>query len=214
MAIYAEQNSTPRELIEPGLHVARCYKMIEVGTVQEEMVINGRKEVKTLKKVRIGWEFPEMLKVFDEKKGPQPLVIDNEYTLSMGSKANIRKMMESWRGKPYTDQEAVKVDITKMLTQPCMINLTHKQATSGKVYEQISSVVQMPKSMVCPPQVNPTFNLSYDTWNQDMFDGLPEFIKNKMQTSLEYKKMFNNTPDTLSNMGSSVGDVEDDDLPF
>lgn len=220
MAIYAEQNSTPREPIEAGLHLARCYKMIEVGTVKESMIINGKPTEKILKKVRIGWEFPKLMKVFKEEKGPQPLVYDNEYTLSMGDKANLRKMLESWRGKPYSDEEAVKVDITKLLGQPCMINLTHKKAQNGKTYEQIASVVPVPKEMSCPPQINPTYQLDYDDhWDKAKFDELPDFIKNKMVGSLEYVAMTNPHQD-VNDFGEpfdgNPGDVNDlvDDLPF
>jgi len=52
MAINATSNgSVTRELIPTGNYIARCYKMIEIGTVDE--VILGEK--KTLHKVRIGW---------------------------------------------------------------------------------------------------------------------------------------------------------------
>lgn len=217
MAIFAEQNSTTREPIEAGLHLARCYKMLEVGTVQENMVINGKPTIKTLKKVRIGWEFPELTKVFDEAKGPQPLVLDNEYTLSMGDKANLRKMLESWRGAPYTDEQAVRVDITKLLGQPCMINLTHKKAQNGKTYEVIASVVPVPKQMTCPPQVNPTVQLSYDdNWNQQLFESLPAFITDKMKTSVEYQAKFNPEQAFIDDKGQPVfaGGSDVDDLPF
>lgn len=226
MSIYAEQNSTPREPIEAGVHLARCYKMIFLGTVQENMVINGKPTVKTLKKVRIGWEFPELLKVFKEEKGPQPLVYEQEFTLSMGDKANLRKMLESWRGRPYTDEEAVKVDITKLLGQPCMINLTHKKSQNGKIYEQLASVIPVPKQMTCPLQINSDFELNYtDSWSKERFDSLPAFITDKMKSSMEYQQMINPHQDEfvdehgqpkdnfLAEM--NAGNVDDSDsLPF
>lgn len=221
MAIYAEKNSTQREPIEAGLHLARCYKMILIGTVQENMVINGKATIKTLKKVRIGWEFPEMLKVFKEENGEQPLVIEQEFTVSMGDKANLRKMLESWRGKPYTDEEAERVDITKLLGQPCMINLTHKKAQNGNVYEQIASVVPVPKQMKCPPQINPNYELNYDeAWDEKKFEALPDFIKDKMKTSAEYKALKNpQNNEFITDSGQPVEgydpNVEQlDDLPF
>jgi hypothetical protein len=220
MAIYAEKSGQIREPIEAGLHLARCYKMIFVGTVQESMVINGKPTVKTLKKVRVGWEFPEMKKVFKEEKGEQPLVLEQEFTLSMGDKANLRKMLESWRGAPYTDEQAEKVDITKLLGQPCMINLTHKKSQNGSVYEQIASVVPVPKQMKCPPQINPNYELNYDeAWSQEKFDALPDFIKDKMKTSVEYKAFINKESNTfIDERGQPIQDDPNveiiDDLPF
>lgn len=47
-------------------------------------------------------ELPTELRVFSEKKGEQPLVIDKEYTLSMAEKSNLRKDLKLWRGKEFT----------------------------------------------------------------------------------------------------------------
>lgn len=219
MAIYAEKNSKVHEPIEAGLHLARCYKMIYIGTVDEIMLINGKSTKKTLKKVRIGWEFPEMLKVFKEENGEQPLVLEQEFTLSMGDKANLRKMLESWRGKPYTDEEAEKVDITKVLGQPCMINLTHKKAQNGNTYEQIASVVPVPKQMKCPPQINPSFELNYnEAWDEKKFEALPSFITDKMKTSQEYQVLMNkdnnNFVDAETGLPFSVEEDNSNDPPF
>ena len=54
MAINATNDSKPRELLRHGNYVARCYQMIEIGTVEEEYM----GQMKTQKKVRVGWEFP------------------------------------------------------------------------------------------------------------------------------------------------------------
>src|SRR4051812_29825095 len=52
MAIIA--TAAQRELIPAGNYPARCYQMIQIGTV-EELVMG---ETKVLNKVRIGWELP------------------------------------------------------------------------------------------------------------------------------------------------------------
>jgi hypothetical protein len=184
MAILATTNSTPRELVPAGNYIARCYQMIQVGTVNE--LING--ENKLLQKVRIGWEFPNDLKVFSEEKGPQPIVFNEEYTLSMGEKANLRKMLASWRGKDFSFDEAKSFDITALLGKSCMVNIIHKptKADPTKVYAKIGSVSSVPKGMEVPPQINTTFVLSYDNFSFEKFNSLPDFIKEKMKTSAEF----------------------------
>ena len=122
MAINATNSGTQRELIPAGNYIARCYQMIEIGTVEE--IIIGEK--KTLRKVRIGWELPDELRVFNPEKGEQPCVISQEFTLSMNEKANLRKMLASWRGKDFTEDEARCFDISKLLGVPCMLNIIHK----------------------------------------------------------------------------------------
>lgn len=208
MAINATNSGSPRELVPSGNYIARCYKMIEIGTVQE--VVMG--DTKTLTKVRIGWELPEELKEFDKSKGPQPLVIDQEYTLSMNEKSNLRKMLESWRGKTFTEKEAECFDITKLLGVSCMLNIIHKQSKKGNNYEQISGVTPIPKGIKVPDQINKTFVLSYDSFDQSLFDSLPDFIKTKMQGSLEYAAMKNPHAKTFSDASDITEPI--DDLPF
>ena len=188
MAITAKDNRPPRELIEAGNYIARCYQMIEVGTVIEDY----QGKPKTLTKVRIGWELPTELKVFKEENGEQPRVISNEYTLSMADKATLRKHLEAWRGKTFSEEEAKNFDITKLLGVPCMLNIIHKASKkdASKVYEQISNVSPLMKGMVCPPSINPVFVLSFDEWDVQKFESLPDFIKDKIKTSDEYKAMY------------------------
>lgn len=209
MGIVAKNSGFTRELVPAGNYIARCYKMIEIGTVAE--VVMG--QTKTLHKVRIGWELPTETKVFDQARGEQPLVIDQEYTLSMNEKSNLRKMLESWRGKAFTEKEAEAFDITALLGKPCMLNIIHKQNKSGtNTYEQIAGVTAVVKGMQVPEQVSKTFVLSYDGWNQDLFDSLPEFIRTKMQSSLEYAAMKNPHAKTFSNADDVTEPM--DDLPF
>lgn len=216
MAINATNSGgTPRELIPAGNYYARCYKMIHIGTVEE--IILGEKKI--LNKVRIGWELPTELRVFKEEKGEQPLVIENEYTLSMHEKSNLRKLLASWRGKDFTEKEAESFDITKLLGIQCMLNIIHKPSKKdpSKMYEQIAGVTAVPKGAIVPPQINPTFELNYDEWNEERFQSLPEFIRNKMITSMEYCSMKNPSHNELTNTTDedlSQRKEEDDDLPF
>jgi len=208
--INATNSGVTRELIPAGNYIARCYQMIEIGTVREFVM---GKEM-TLKKVRIGWELPTELKVFKEEKGEQPLVISKEYTLSMNEKANLRKDLKSWRGKDFTEDEAKSFDITKLIGAVCMLNVIHKPKMSDPTsfYEQIAGITPLPKGITAPKQINPTFVLSYDAFNQDKFDSLPDFLKTKIQSSSEYAAMKNPHQKTFVD-ADDVNEVIDD-LPF
>lgn len=210
MPIVATNNSQPRELIPSGNYVARCFSMIELGTVTE----NFMGESKQLRKVRISWELPTETKVFDEKKGPQPLAISQEYTLSMNEKSNLRKMLASWRGKDFTEDEAKAFDITKLLGKPCMLNIIHKpgKADPSKIYEQIAGVTSVPKGFDVPAQVNSTVELYYDKFDADIFNNLPDFIKDKMKGSVEYQAL--QQPQTRHMIGEPDKIGVEDDLPF
>lgn len=184
--------------------------MLEIGTVTE-IIMN---KSQTLRKVRIGWELPNETRIFKEEDGEMPFVISKEYTLSMHEKSNLRKDLKSWRGKDFTEDEVKMFDITKLLGVPCMLNIIHTPSKDGsRLYANIAGVTPMPKGVKCPPQVNDTVELSYDQWDEEEFNKLPDFIKDKMKTSVEYNAMRNPqqahiTEPVLEPIGES------DELPF
>lgn len=208
MAINATSNGPKKEPIPAGNYAARCYQMIHIGTVTE--VILG--ESKVLNKVRIGWELPTEMRVFDEAKGEQPLVISEEFTLSMHEKSKLRKFLASWRGKDFSEEEAKCFDVTKLVGAPCMLNVIHKPSKSdpSTVYANIGSLSPVPKGLKVDPAINPAFILDYDNFMFDKFEILPDFIKTKMKTSIEFAAM--QQPAHMP----TASDLQDplDDLPF
>ncbi len=213
MAIYAtSEPTTPRELIAEGTYLARCYQMIHIGTVKE--TING--DEKTLNKVRIGWELPTELKVFKEENGEQPIVISKEYTLSLHENAHLRKDLKSWRSKDFTEDEARQFDISVLVGVPCMLTITHKKSTNGKVYEEIASISNVVKGTTVPDAITKPLVLEYDNWSEETFNLLPNFIKEKVATSIEYNAM-RDAEQADFNQSDSPNDPNEDTgnpLPF
>lgn len=205
--IYATNSGIKRELIPAGNYVGRCYQMIHIGTVAE--FFNG--EPKNLNKVRIGWELPTERRVFKEENGEQPFVVSKEFTLSMNEKSNLRKMLASWRGKDFSEDEAKKFDITKLLGVPCMINVIHKPKASDPsvIYEQIATVSPVPKGLKVPDQENENMVLSYAQFDWDVFERLPDFLKDKIKSSVEFAAMQN-----PNHVNATNGQETVDDLPF
>lgn len=217
MPITAQNSGKTFELVPAGNHIARCFQMIEIGTLRSEY----QGKVKNLYKVRISWELPNEKKVFDEAKGPQPFSISKEYTLALGDTANLRKDLESWRGKAFNDDEVKAFDITKLLGVPCMLNVIHKKSqTSGNQYSMISGITPMPKGtdgkpMQCPPQINPMFVLSYDDVDWDAkFSTLTKYVKEQIESTPEFQKRLNPSHnDSPPDQGDEPASVTDD-LPF
>jgi len=218
MSINATNTGVKKEIIPSGNYVARCYSMIHVGTSEENIM----GEYKTTNKVRITWELPTELRVFNEEKGEQPMVISQEFNLSMHEKSNLRKFLESWRGQGFSDDEAENFDITKLLGIPCMINIIHKLSTkSGNQYAIISNVSAIPKGMNCPPQINPTFEFNFeDKFSIEVLESFPDFIKDKIKASDEYKKLIAPNSSDIADLPESDSVYNDgenndgSDLPF
>ena len=212
MIVAKSGGSTQRELIPSGTHVARCISMVHVGTVQWEY----QGEVKHSNKVRLTWELPNETKVFKEENVEQPFTIDKEYTLSMHEKSNMRKDLESWRGKAFTEGECENFDITNLLGAVCQVSIVHKKATNGNVYNNVGSVVTLMKGVECPAQVNPSFEFNYDdkfdlTWLREQ----PDFIKDMIQSTPEYKGRIKEleAAEGLKQMDAELSSVVHSDLP-
>ena len=187
--IISESTKTKRELIPSGTHIARCYSMVHIGT--QEFEYQGEK--KKANKIRLTFELPHELRIFDGVE--KPLSIQKEFTLSLHEKSNLRKDLESWRGKSFTPKELANFDITKLIGVPCNVSIIHKETNNGK----------------CPEQFNDSFEFNFtDKFNKDWLDNIcPAWIKEQIEKSIEYKT-------TLLDSYDFEKETEDlsDDLPF
>jgi hypothetical protein len=210
MAINAKRGPT-REPVPAGAFPARCYKIIHYGTIPDTYM----GEQKLTNKIRIDWELPTEMRVFDPEKGEQPLSISKEYTLSMNEKANLCKDLESWRGKQFDDIEAEAFDISSVLGKECLINIAHKTSNAtGNIYAYVASISPMPKGMECPPQINPTFIWDYDeNFDLNILDNLHEFFQKKIRSSEEFGAKID-PPDYEEAPMPTAEDEQFNDLPF
>lgn len=185
------------EPIEAGSYPARVYQMIEMGTVAGYL---GQLQ----NKVRIGFELPTELHVFDEKKGEQPRVISQDYTLSFNEKAKLRKVIEACDPKALgTDEDGFmeEFDVETLIGKPLLITIAQKPKKDGSGnYAFIDNCTRLPKGMSCPAPINPPQVLSYDKWNEEAFEKLPDFIREKIESAEEYKVM--------------KGIIKPEDVPF
>jgi hypothetical protein len=212
MSITAKKPEGDFRRVEPGNYVARCYKMIEIGTVEE--TFNG--ETKRAKKVQLTWELPTEMEVFHEEKGYEPYVVSKTYTLSLHEKSKLRADLESWRGKGFSEAEAQGFDITKLLGVPCMLNIIHRpgKVDPSKTYVEISNVSRMPKGMECPAPLNESVRLEFDDWKPEVFEGLSDYLKEKIQSSDEYKKMNSGSNTPVEGYDPKLAGDLTSDLPF
>lgn len=184
MALTAPTGGNANRQIAPeGMHVARCYQIIDLGTTEQGGSFPGKK-----RKVQFLFELPNELAVFNEDKGEQPYYVRSIYTLSMNEKALLRRDISAWLGKKITDAEASKLDIFKMLGKTCMLNVTH--VTKGdNSYANIMSITPMPKGMSCPEPINEAFVYTPTEHDQETFAKLPQFVQDKIKESDEYIAM-------------------------
>jgi len=185
-----------------GSHLARLYRIIDLGTQKSEYM--GK--VNMLRKVKFFWELHgDDLKTDDGK----PLIQTRNYTLSLGEKASLRKDLESWRGKSFTDDELRGFDLTNLLDKWCMITVQHRES-NGKTYADAVAVTPVPAVVAkagLPEGVNTTLLFDMQKFDQAVFDGLSDGLKNQIMQSSEFQNK-------NRKVHNAIEDDEDLSIPF
>jgi hypothetical protein len=183
-----------------GTHVARCIKIIDIGTQEGEY--QGKKTKRN--QIIVSWELPTELV---EYEGEQvPVTVNRFYTNSLGEKANLRHDLESWRGRALTPEEISRFDLENIVGKPCLLTIVGGENNKTKV----SNVSGLPKGMTCPPQFNESFTFWLDDFDQEKFAGLREGLQKMIKASEEFQHMQNGKADP----DHTKDDDDDDDIPF
>lgn len=172
------------EKCPPGNHLAICYEVLDLGT--QETTYKGEMRKKHM--IWVGWETP--LELMD---GGRPYVIGRRYTLSSNENSALRKDLERWRGKAFTDEEFGSqgtFTIESILGKGCFLNVVHTEK-GDRTYANVEAVAQMPKGTQTPPQVNPSVYLSLDPaeYDSDTFHGLSDRMQETIASSPEFAEL-------------------------
>lgn len=190
-----------------GTHLAVCYRFIDLGT-QETNFLDAAGNKKRARKVLLGWELPDEL-----MDGGKPFVVQQRYTWSMSEKANLRKDLESWRGRAFEEKDFGTFNIKNVLGKPCVLTIVHKEE-GGKVYANIAAVGKPMKGMASPDPVNPVVYFSLEDYSETVYAGLSDGLKAVIAKSPEY---IEHTGGSSAPMADERHDEHDDDpsrIPF
>jgi len=134
----------------------------------------------------IGWELPDVLQVFDEAKGPEPSMISAFYTISLNEKANLRLMLEAWRGRQFTELELQGFDLANLMGVACLLQVVHITNSVGDTRAKIQGVGKLPTVMQVAAQVNPSRLFAFEDSGVEDFDRMPAWIQTKISDGSEY----------------------------
>jgi hypothetical protein len=196
------------------MHLARCYRIIDLGTQKSEY--EGK--VNFLRKIKVVWEVhgtdDDGTPIVTDKG--EPFIITKDYTLSWGEKANLRKDLEAWRGKPFSQDEQRRFDLKNVLDKFCMINVQHKPRRTGDgVYANVVTVTPVPAPLKAsmPKGFNPAQMFTLGEPDMDMFETFGDYLKEQIKQSPEWKALFASSPETKTSKGAD-DDFGDDEIPF
>lgn len=169
----------------PGSYLARCVRLVDLGTQQTEY----QGESKSAHKVLLAFE---VLDTETRRDDGEPFVLSKRYTLSLHEKAALRKELASWRGRDFTPEELKGFDLRNILGKECFISVV--ESTKGdRTYSNIASIMKPPKGMR-PPEGTCNEPLVYWDMSADAPDwaGLnmlhPKLIE-QVEASPEFKRL-------------------------
>lgn len=199
------------KLAPAGNHLARCYRVIDLGTQK----VTWQGVEKASKKVQIVWE----LHGEDSDGVPLntdkgfPLSVQRRFTPSLGAKATLRSILVSWRGRPFTPEELEGFKLQNILGAWCMLTITHENRNE-KTYANVSSVTSVPatiKKMGLPEPVNDLLWFDIDEPDMEVFNSFPDYLKEVIEKSPEWKMR---TGDYDNGFSKVEEDQASDDIPF
>lgn len=164
-----------------GNHLAVCYEVLDLGT--QDTTYKGETKPKHL--IWIGWETP-----MESMEDGRPFVIGRRYTLSSHENSALRRDLESWRGKAFTDEDFGTFPIESIIGKGCFLNVVHSE-NGDRTYANVQAVTGLPKGTAVPEQSNESTYLSLDPedFDPDVYAKLSERMRETIGKSPEFSSL-------------------------
>jgi hypothetical protein len=205
----AKSSGKSADPVPAGVHPAVCYSVVDLGTQDP-----GNPKFKPSRKVMLTWELPYETINVEGKDIPRS--ISCEYTLSIGKKATLRAVLESWRGRQFSPEELEGFDVSKLIGANCQLNVVHKPCVSdpSKVFARIQSIIPLGKGQAKSANVNPSVSFDIPEAGDIVIpETIPEWIAAKIVQSEEYKSRSSSTH-TEASPADPTTDQPGEDVPF
>lgn len=213
MGLHARDKGNGKSIdpVKQGMHQAICYGVYDLGTQFNEVFGNSSHQV------ILQFELPhERIEI--EKDGDKqdfPRAISLMCRLSLHEKSNLRKHLETWRGKTFTKEELKGFNLEKLLGVNCILQVLHK-TKNDRTYANISAIMPLTK---LEKKMTPENQLSFFSFEdvEDIPPNTPEWIVKIIQSSEEWEQIANPGLEEPLQEPEGFGDEsmpEDSDIPF
>lgn len=212
MALIAKEGEGSFTPVPPGMHLARCYRVVDLGTQKSEYLGT----IKHLPKVMLQFEVhgeDEAGKPIVTAKN-EPMTISKNFTLSLAEKATLRKDLQTWRGREFTAEELRGFELKNVLGAWAMISVIKTTGNNGKEYTNIAAIMQVPpqvKKVGLPEGHNKLGIFSIEEPDMEIFGTFSDGLKAKIESSPEWQARSGSAPKAE---GGGAFDDLDDDIPF
>ena len=180
MAFTLTENTSSADFETPpeGVFPARCFRLIDLGTVQGEW----QGKATHSRKVLVSFEL-----LGDERMADgRPFSVSRRFTLSLSEKSALRAFAQQWRGKPFTPAELQGgFSLHKLLGAPALLTVAHAEK-AGRTYANIVGVSALPKGYPCPPGENAPLAFDLDEPDEAVLDSLGQGLQGVIRQSPEW----------------------------
>lgn len=182
MGLVASGTKIVRELLDNGVYQAVCYGLYDIGHQFDE------KYQKHVHKCLILWEIPEKRIVIEREgvKKDYPYTLSKKYTVSLNDKSNLKKDLETWRGRTFGEQETAGFDISAVLGVNCLLQVMING--TDKKYNSITAILPLHKGLAPLEPENKIQNFSLKD-NDEIPEGTPDWIRGLIEKSREYTEL-------------------------
>ena len=170
-----------------GTYPARLVLVVDLG-MQPQRPYKGQ-DKPPANKILLTYEFVDefMLDEDGQEMADKPRWLSEEMVLY---NLEAEKAKSTLRYNVFDPNNIHKGDFGNLVNTPCNITVVHNPKSSGGgVWENIAGVSEMRiKDMKkCPPLVNDPLVLDLDEPDMNVFEALPNWIKKKIVSNLEFK---------------------------
>lgn len=200
--------------VPPGMHLARCYRIIDLGTQKSEYMGQTRYLPKVMIQFEVHGEDDQGNPLVTPKG--EPMAISKNYTASLSEKATLRVDLKNWRGRDFTPEELKGFELKNILDKWAMITVTRSPGKDGKEYTNIGAVMPVPaniKKAGLPAGFNEPVIFSIETPDMELFQTFSDGIKNKIMASPEWQERSGGVTEGIPSAMNNIAKL-DDDIPF
>jgi hypothetical protein len=237
LTISSEGSADNLPKLAKGTYLGTCFRIVDLGTSDQEY----KGVVSKKSRVHITFEITKAIDPDNNEvnmEDGRPFAVSKTYTASLFEAATLRKDLENWRDKSFTEEELKGFDIANLLGCTAKIEVTHTEPSGDFPggNPKIQRLSSPDGGIVKVETINKmeAFDLSVycEEWRGnsseatkamcDIFESLPTWQQEDIEKSYELQAAKENEPETtkdegsdsLSNLADNKEDKSEPDIPF
>jgi hypothetical protein len=205
--------------VPPGMHLARCYRVVDMGTQTTTWKGTTKQQPKVMLQFEVHSEDADGNPLVTDKG--EPMSISKNFTASLADKAVLRQELENWRSRAFTADELNGFQLKNVLGAWAMLSVVKEVGNDGNEYTNISSINPVSsqiKKAGLPEPHNDLKIFDLEDPDMEMFETFGNKLKEKIQNTPEWKARNGGgqaaQPAQSAPQSKSGFDDMDDDIPF